>query len=283
MIGLNDNLLYMHVYNSEDILPVKINSLALISDDEISELVRKYNNAGFVVFELLNDIPNQNALLTLAKKLKLGNPYVPKIYSSKENIYERNGLNIIKVNEGPHRAFQTNNEQKIHSDGTIEEIGKIKTSILLCSKQASFGGETVIFNSVSAFYRLLEHEKLEPIILSLCDLKALRRVAINGEKEEYIGPAFEIRNGEIISRFSLDNTCDWEYGFNNVKFLKEAYSLLVEMNTPNSPLYIETRLKCNQGIIMANDKVSHGRKEFIDENSMREMIRGLFEENLRVN
>lgn len=281
MIKINNCSLYNHVYNYEDILPVKIKSLACILDDEIHELVRKYNTSGFVIFELLNDLPNDSSLLTLAKKLKLGNPYIPKIYSPKGNIYERNGVNIIKVNHGTHRAFQTNNEQKIHSDGTIEEIGKIKTSILLCSKQALYGGETVIFNSAAAFHHLLNQKGFETIILSLCDKKALRRVAINGKNKEYIGPAFKIQNGEIISRFSLDNTCDWEYGFNNVKFLKEAFQHLNDMVTQNSNFYIETRLKRNQGIIMANDKISHGRKGFIDKSSKREMIRGLFEENLR--
>ncbi|MGW9164911.1 hypothetical protein ACWGPZ_26670 [Priestia megaterium] len=64
---------------------------------------------------------------------------------------KKTGLNLIKVEEGPHRAFQTNNEQKIHCDGTLEVIGKIKTSLLLCATPSSVGKETVIFNSVAAF------------------------------------------------------------------------------------------------------------------------------------
>ncbi|MFF2288814.1 TauD/TfdA family dioxygenase [Peribacillus butanolivorans] len=186
----------------------------------------------------------------------------------------------MKVNDGSHRAFQTNNDQKIHCDGTIEVLGKIKTSILLCAIPAAVGGETIIFNSVAAFYDLLENDNSRYIASSLLDMQALKRVAVNRNNEEYIGPAFAIKNGEIISRFSLDNTCDWDYSFENVKLLKEAYALLVDTIVPNSPFYIETKLKCSQGIIMANDKISHGRKGFIDKHFKREMIRGLFEKDL---
>ena len=283
MIKINDNPLYKYVYKNEDVLPVQIHKVTRITEYEASSLLKKYKDAGFVVFELLNDNPSQDALLSLAKQLVLGEPYVPYIYSTEKNIYDETGLNIIKVKDGIHRAFQTNNEQKIHCDGTVEVIGKIKTTILLCAKAASGGGETIIFNSVAALYNLLRIENLEPILSSLFNLNALKRVAANGAKEEYIGPAFTIRSGEIISRFSLDNTCDWSYGFEKVKFLREAYSLLTEMITLKSPFYIETRLKENQGIIIANDKISHGRKGFIDNDPTREMIRGLFINKLEFN
>ncbi|MGW9102965.1 hypothetical protein ACWGPZ_26665 [Priestia megaterium] len=92
-----------------------------------------------------------------------------------------------------------------------------------------------------------------------------------------------MKNGELMSRFSLDNTSDWDYGFKNVKFLKEAYLLLTKLITPNSPYYIEMKLEKNQGIIMAKDKISHGRKEFKDQGSRREKIRGLFEKKLKFN
>ncbi|MFC6038919.1 TauD/TfdA family dioxygenase [Paenisporosarcina macmurdoensis] len=271
------DLIYKHVYRSEDIDPVYIKSVDMISEKEVEEFVKKYKSAGFVVFELLNDSTNQNVMLKIAKRFKLGEPFVPNIYLSKPEIYEKSGLNIIKAGEGTHRAFQTINEQKIHCDGTIEPIGKIKTSILLCITPAAVGGETIIFNSVAAFYDLYENKESNSIMSSFLHFKALKRVAVNGEKEEYIGPSFLINNGEISSRFSLDNTCDWDFGFRNVEFLKEAYSLMTEKITPNSPYYIETRLKKNQGIVMANDKISHGRKEYKDGNSKREMIRGLFE------
>lgn len=281
VININETPLYNHIYENSDIIPVRICSIKTISDDVINKLVEKYNKAGFVIFELLDDPANQSTMLKISEKLKLGKPYVPNIYSTNKTIYENTGLNIIKVNNGEHRAFQTNNEQKIHSDGTVEEIGAIKTSMLLCSNPATRGGETVIFNSVAAFHNLIKNNvENQSTLLSLCDLKALRRVAINGNLEEYTGPAFKILNGEIISRFSLDNTCDWEYGFRRVKNLKEAYLSFVKMITPQSPFYIEIKLDKNQGIIMANNKISHGRQKYINDSSAREMIRGLFEKNL---
>lgn len=279
MMKVNKNSIYQHDYKSEDLEPVPINTVATISASEVRKLVKRYNAAGFVIFELLNDVSNQDTLLSIAKQLSLGEAFVPNIYSSQKGIYEKTGLNNITVNDGLHRAFQTDNEQRIHSDGTLEVIGKVKTSILLCVTPANSGGETVIFNSSAAFYEMLTNN--QKLASSLLDEQALRRVAVNGKSEEYIGPAFVIENGDIISRFSLDNTSDWEYGFKNVKLLNEAYSYLLEMINFNSPYYIETMLNENQGIIMKNHKISHGRKHYIDDKyNRRHMIRGLFEESL---
>ena len=110
----------------------------------------------------------------------------------------------------------------------------------------------------------------------LLDDNSLRRVS-NINFQEYIGPAFAIQNNKIHSRFSLDNTCDWKYGFTKLPKLEKAYSLLKEQVNDESPYFITCKLKPGQGILMANDKISHGRKSFIDSKECkREMIRGLF-------
>ncbi|MFC2948131.1 TauD/TfdA family dioxygenase [Virgibacillus sediminis] len=280
MKPINQKPIYNYVYSARDTTPVLIKSVDMISEIEHRKLVKQYNTAGFVVFELLDNKVNQDALLKLATSLKLGNPFIPNIYSSKKNIYKRNGLNEIKISNGTHRAFQSGNEQEIHSDGTLEPIGKIKSSVLLCITPAVEGGETIIFNSVAAFYDLLKNERLASIASSLLDPRALKRIAVNGGGEMNIGPAFSIKEGEILSRFSLDNTCYWEYGFKEVQFLREAYYLMVEMVKNSSPYYIEFKLKGNQGVLMANHKISHGRREYTDGNKKRTMIRGLFHKEI---
>ncbi len=281
MLSIKPSNLYNYKYTAKDTSPVKIESISKLSSTELNNITQKYNQAGFVVYEVLNHNSEQDIILELAKQLNLGQPFVPKTYRTSKHMYEETGLNTIKVSDGNHRAFQTNNGQKIHCDGTIEEINKVKTSILHCNISSINGGETIIFNSVGAFYNLLKTSNYTSIMSSMLNNIALKRDALNETADTYIGPAFKIENGELISRFSLDNTCDWNYSFEKIAGLEEALKLLQEMITLESPYYIETKLRDNQGIIMANNKISHGRKSFDDEGTRkREMIRGLFLNNL---
>lgn len=281
MLSIKPRNLYNYKYTSTDISPVKIKSVSKLSNNELNNIIQQYYQAGFVVYEVLNHNSEQDIILELAKQLNLGQPFVPKTYRTSKHIYEETGLNTIKVNDGNHRAFQTNNGQKIHCDGTIEEINKVKTSILHCNISSTNGGETIIFNSVGAFYNLLKTFNFTSIMSSMLNNLALKRDALNETADTHIGPAFKIENGELISRFSLDNTCDWNYSFEKIAGLEEALKLLQEMIILESPYYIETKLRDNQGIIMANNKISHGRKSFYDEGTRkREMIRGLFLNNL---
>jgi hypothetical protein len=281
VLKVNHNKLYRHEYSLQDVIPVLIQSVDSVTIEEKSALISKYEDSGFVIFELSNDFPDQKSLLKIASEFKLGIPFVPSIYNSQKDIYQESGVNYISVKDGTHRAFQTNGEQQLHSDGTLERIGRIKTTILLCQSQASSGGETRIFNSVGAFYGLFNKNECSNLAYALMNPYSLRRVAVNGKREEAIGPAFLIEGKELISRFSIDNTSDWQYGFKRVKNLHKAYDLMVEQISNKSPYYLETKLEENQGIIIANHKISHGRNEYEDMTKKRTMIRGLFEKELR--
>lgn len=281
VLKVNHNKLYRHEYTRQDVNPVLIQSVDSVTIEEKSALISKYEDCGFVIFELNNDYPDQRSLLKIASELNLGIPFVPNIYNSQKDIYQESGVNYISVKNGTHRAFQTNGEQQVHSDGTLEKIGSIKTTILLCQSPASTGGETRIFNSVGAFYSLFYKDGCSDLAYALLHPKALRRVAVNGKREEEIGPAFLIEDKELISRFSIDNTSDWQYGFKKVRALDKAYDLIVEQIGNNSPYYLETKLEASQGIIIANHKISHGRNEYEDMTKKRTMIRGLFEKELR--
>ena len=283
MNNINPHSLYNCIYSQEDIKSIPIQDVKELSHNELTELTMKYNEVGFVIFKLMNDKANDQSLLDIARNLKLGDPFVPNIYNSLKDVYKGNGLNAIQVNQGGHRAFQTNNDQELHTDGTLEKIGKVKTSILLCARPASNGGETIVFNSVAAFYEMFNNIQLRSKVKSLLHPKALRRVAVNGNGQDSVGPVFSIENNELMSRFSLDNTSDWQYGFENVPHLKEAFTIISQKAKFNSPFYIETKLNENEGIIMANNKIAHGRKKYRDKYRKRKMIRGLFELGINEN
>ncbi|AIK35340.1 taurine catabolism dioxygenase TauD/TfdA domain protein (plasmid) [Bacillus pseudomycoides] len=94
---------------------------------------------------------------------------------------------------------------------------------------------------------------------------------------EYVGPAFAYENETVISRFTLDATADWQYGFKRIPYLKEAHDYLVDLAQEGSPYFLKLKLYSNQGIIFSNDTLAHGREAFEECNDQpRKMVRGLF-------
>lgn len=80
----------------------------------------------------------------------------------------------------------------------------------------------------------------------------------------------------MLGRFYMKWVC-----YNGRTILKSVVLLREMLGCLLSPYYIEAMLKDNQGIILANNKISHGRKKFEDNEMKREMIRGLFVYSLR--
>lgn len=249
------------------------------SKSAIGKIKKHYSENGFAIFDTGNDLVTPEYLERFSFDLGLEKPIVPGVYANIDSFSTEKGFNRItnkKIDRLEHKAFRTTSSQNLHVDGTLEQIGLIKTTLLFCLNQGISGGENNIFNSVGAFYNFLisdfERAKL------FFENKTLRRYS-HLNNLEYIGPAFKIVNNKIISRFSFDNTSDWNYGFKNIDGLKDSYLYFMENYVYNDSYHTTIKLNPGQGIIMANDKIAHGRNEFIDsESTQREMIRGLFNE-----
>lgn len=274
---------YTHKFNELiDFSPIQIESVANLSQQEFYEIARRYKEIGFAVFELLKDSSTDSSLIQLSESLRLGLPFIPPKYQGflGKGIYEASGVNVVsaylsKQKSKAHHGFETSNQQNLHCDGTLEEIGLIKTSILLCVSPATDGGDTIIFNAVGAFIELARHDP--EAAFALLDSECLRRTDVGRTENFYTGPAFTLRHGELLTRYSIDNTSRWEIGFTKVKHLKRAYQYLGDLATSGSPFYIQKKLDTRQGIIMANDKISHGRTAYVDSSvNPRRMLRGLF-------
>ncbi|WP_203289392.1 TauD/TfdA family dioxygenase [Metabacillus sp. cB07] len=267
-------------YHENCCVPVDIDSSNNLTQEQATKIISNYNTFGFSIFQFYQPIKQDLDLINFYRSLGLYKPFVPGIYQKTPGIYEKSGLNHISKKysdmnaENLHRAFQTTNNQELHSDGTLEGIGRVKTSTLFCVNPAGEGGDNLIFNSVAAFISLW---KMSPeIAFSMLDENALRRWDIGRTNRSSTGPTFKFTDNTIISRFSLDNTCDWEYGFNKVKNLKECFDQLLSFIKPG-PYYISVKLLENQGLIIANHKISHGRTSYFDTaDSPRKMIRGLY-------
>jgi alpha-ketoglutarate-dependent taurine dioxygenase len=242
------------------------------------ELVNKYKSNGFVIFEVSNPTPSSELIQNLAKAINLGETYVTGYNKNKfGNMFKENRLNTItNTKKSNHVVFDNSNAQGLHSDATFEPIGTVPSTILYCEQEAFEGGDTILFDSVRAF-KLLDEFNPE-WAKAMLHPESLRRRSILGDTVEAIEPAFKILpNGEIISRFTVDTSSDWEYGFERVPYLREAFGFMTGLIPRGSGFSTILKLKSNQGILFANDKIAHGRTAFIDDkNAPRKMIRGLY-------
>jgi hypothetical protein len=272
----------------EDLVPIEIAKGRDQLREAMHRITDRYENRGFALFDAKFNNAGFEVVTTLAQLLHLGEPHIPPRYRNRDTIsLYKGGINIIsthlhgrainqieKVKQPVAHAFTTANEQQPHVDGTLEEIGLIKTSILLCVSTPISGGKSIIFNSVAAFVELAERDI--DAAVSLLDPRCLKRTDLD-HGDSCTGPAFLIEGEDIFTRYSTDITSSWSDGLNNVRHLKRAYAYLDEMAKPGSPFFIETKLKPGQGLIMANHKVSHGRKSYIESQSnIRIMLRGIF-------
>lgn len=257
---------------------LNIRKVDFTSDVSRKLILNDYFIKGFAIYELDKEsISEENTIGEIATYLNLGKPYTPGIYIN-SNIY-KDGINKLSVSKGNHRAFQTNNAQGLHCDGTIERIGLIKTSIIHCVKAAKQGGENIIFNSVGVFHDLYKNHENRKTLEVLFEDDALKRLAVNVANQEYIGPVFKIINDKLISRFSNDNTCSWKESFDKDSRFEEAFNAINNYAVENSPFFIEFKLADNQGIVLANDRIAHGRRAFVGKD--RIFIRGLYKESLQ--
>ena len=273
--------IYTRCFEPGDFEPVRVGTTGNLRADEADLLLDRYYTCGLAVIELGED-PEPESVTRLAAALDLGEPFVPPMYraAGMGSLFGAAGVNVLaaRASAGEHEshpAFEAANGQELHSDGTLQEIGVVKTSVLLCRTPAAEGGESTIFNAVGAFVSLArENVAAAEALMSDC----LRRTATYGtERASHLGPAFAIRDGGLVSRYSVTATDSWESANGDGDTLASACLFMRELATPSSGYFASFTLGPRQGLILANDKVSHGRTTYRDDGErVRTMFRGLF-------
>ena len=243
---------------------------------EATQLVDQYNRIGYAVYEMETQHPGEQCVYELAELLNLGEPIFPQLYKSikLDSNHQLSEITSAAV-ESKHNVFHSENGQDLHCDGTLFAIGEIPTTILHCEQIAVSGGETTALDAVAAFVLLLLNDP--DAADALLHPESLKRTATLGTFESHIGPAFRIFEGEVQSRLTLDNTADWNYGFERVPHLERAVSFIQDLAQPSSPYFRRFQLHNGQGILMANDKILHGRTAFQNSHTVRrKLLRGLY-------
>jgi len=258
-----------------------------IEGEHTQAILSKMDIYGYALIRMDGVEVSPDVLSIVAGKLNLGNPFVPPYYNDfKGQVEVSRGINVIglshdnKSRDGTtilrHNAFDTTNEQKLHVDGTVQKIGHIKTSIILCHTKAETGGLSTFFNSTAAFYDVLVSDP--DAALAMMDERALSRAVDADKNNPYIGPVFSFQEGQLVSRFSLDGTSDWTKGFQALPSLKRAYDSVVEKIYSGSPYYKELQLEGGDAVIIANMRIAHGRTAYQSyAGRERKMYRALYE------
>ncbi|MEW5288828.1 MULTISPECIES: TauD/TfdA family dioxygenase [Erwinia] len=212
--------------------------------------------------------------------------FLGDIYQSAFNRVEHeegvfsSGVNQIGgLSRGTHVVFNSSAHLPLHTDGSYIPIGSIKTSILLCKQHASQGGETVLFDSVSAFQQLrIDYPDLANILLEENIFRRRSTGTQSGKQYSHIGPVFRPdENGGFIGGFTLDITADWEWSYKINPRVADAVDYLSQLATEGSRYFLTFPLCRGQALIFRNDKISHGRRAFTDDPACpRTLLRGMF-------
>ncbi|HET6212411.1 MAG TPA: TauD/TfdA family dioxygenase [Micromonosporaceae bacterium] len=245
---------------------------------DIQPLVDRYEAYGFAVARSDDDSPA--ALAALAAALDLGEPFVPPLY----RFGGRDAPAIARISAAAnadteaasHPSFGKTNGQRFHTDGTLQDIGEVRSSMLLCATPAAQGGVTTLFNATGAYARLLADD--EEAALALATPGSLVRQAnINGCTNANHGPAFGVLDGELATRYAITDTDSWAVPprvsadalWRGVRYLDRA-------SQPGSEFYLDLRLGAGQLILLANARICHGRTPYEDSATHRRcMFRSL--------
>jgi len=249
-----------------DLDPVPVHAWDTIPAATGREVARRLESAGFALIQA-SQVPGRAAPQQLARQLGLGPVFTPPQYRDRPYTDGQGVTRIGTDAAAAHPAFGQATGQHLHSDGTLQRIGEIKTTILLCARPARSGGTSHLFNSAAAFAWLLHEDPAAAAALTAADV-LVRTSTLPDTRGQYsAGPAFAVADGRLISRYSVTGTDTLDRG---LAFLQQAAR-------PGSPYYTELVLTAGQGLLLANDLISHGRAAYNDDpDCPRLMLRALF-------
>ncbi|MCX4097767.1 TauD/TfdA family dioxygenase [Nocardia sp. alder85J] len=235
---------------------------------------------GFAVFTVADPAaPARQILTEVADRLDLGAIHIPPVYAPEPGRfgYSTDGFNTIAptVTADGHRYFGTGAAQGFHTDGTLEPIGLVATSLLWFERAAPGGGHTTIFDAVAAYTHL---RSTDPALAqSLTGMDALTRVATAfTPPRKATGPAFAQIGGRWRTRWADDGTEIWQLAGDLGAVRAAAVESMRRLSRPGSPFRHELPIPSRTGLVLCNSVVAHGRTAFCAGPGGRLLIRGLY-------
>lgn len=257
--------------------PVLVDTILDASRKSIAEIADRYFKFGFAVIHINSETPSPGTVVAIGNLYNLGEPFTPPLYS--KGGYKTSPISKISTQgySASHPTFQGDGMVQLHCDGTLQKIGFIKTSVIVCEMQGANGGDSILFNATGAYAELIERD-LDAAIAMATHGSLVRQANINGCSDKNIGPVFSVYDGKIICNYSVTATDKFLATSRiNAAALARGVEYMRKASQPGSPYYGEVRLEANQAIMLANTKLAHGRKPYQNAEGFRRCLyRGLF-------
>lgn len=258
--------------------PVRLSSYARPTRPQLLELLTRLDHQGAALFTVAEE-PTSPALHALTSRLGLGRPFVPPMYRSTPTAADDSGISRLTVSTAPgrHPAFTNTAAQSFHSDGTLQRLGEIPTSLLVCHTPAAHGGQSLLLHATTALTALADLDLPAAMALTAPGV-LVRQATIGPRRDTTAGPAFDVIDGRLLSRYSVTATDRFDPdAVDDPHALARAVAFFDAAAAPGSPYRHEIRLQAGQGLLLANDRLSHGRAAYHDDpTTPRVMLRALF-------
>lgn len=242
-------------------------------------LAEAIESNGLAVAAMPPELEPRQALELLADLLDLGEPYIPELYRRPETrqAYGKPYVRIQRNTQDPHPGFATSSGQRMHVDGLIDPIGKIKLTALYCVRPAVRGGATVVFNAIAAFAELREQDP-EAAETLLREDALTRHTTIPGVDIAHTSPLFAEQGGELTTRYSPPGEHnEWHAPAGMDAAMDRAAKYLAEASAVDGRHRVSIVLGQNQVLLSRNDRVAHGREPYDDAaEAPRTMVRSLY-------
>ncbi|MFD4789745.1 TauD/TfdA family dioxygenase, partial [Streptomyces sp. NPDC058459] len=193
---------------------VRVHDVTHLPYPEATEIVHRYERHGFAVIELVSDAPSPESLMHLARVLGLGEPFIPPLYSlggaQPKSVSRISAARNVDTVDAEHPSFGATVGQELHTDGTLQDIGMVKASLLVCEMAAAEGGQTTLFNTSAAFATLVERDPSAAVALATPGT-LMRQANINGSTDSNAGPVVTVLEGHLVCRYSVTATDFWAF------------------------------------------------------------------------
>jgi hypothetical protein len=251
----------------------------------VARIRESYQRSGFALFTVEDPAVTGRAVLAeTARLLGLGGAYVPAAYATEPDRfgYDSDGFNTISPTPtvNSHGSFGTCTAQGFHTDGTLEPIGHVGTSLLWFDRAARKGGHTTIFQAVEAFEDLRRIDPAGAAALMTDD--ALTRVARSFQPPPRTsGPAFAELDGRgLRTRWADDGTEIWQLADSLGAQRAAAVERLRAMSRPGGRYRQDIAIPSRTGLVLCNGRIAHGRTAFTAGIGERVLIRGLYTQEI---
>lgn len=236
-----------------------------------------YHRRGYAIVHVPGAAPSAEHLGEVSAALHLGEVFTPPLYTTSSHT-AASGVSRLTAASGGEHPFQDRAGQNVHCDATLQDLGQIPTTLMLCVSAAASGGVSFLVNLVDAYAEL---RRVDPEAAEqLAHDSALVRTSTFASGRSTSGPAFAREaDGSWITRYSRTATDTYHatLGGAAAAAMARALAWLDAAAQVGSAFRVDFTLKPGQALILANDRLGHGRTPFRDNpDTPRLLLRALF-------